>query len=157
MTEVQRIIEEIMSDAGGAPALASSTLLIQAIGAEAYAVAQTEQADAFFRASGKRFAGAVDLKGVSDLSVFEARINGLWERIGWGQAHLEMTEDAVLIRHIGLPPAFHGERDEKGKRAVPLLLAGAYDAFFEALGSGPALHSRVMSWSSDMLELRHGL
>ncbi|MDD3799835.1 MAG: cellulose biosynthesis protein BcsD [Novosphingobium sp.] len=113
------------------------------------------QAHGFFVAIGKRIAALDPLEGIHDASALSMRLNAFWAALDWGQMELELNDDAIVVRHDGLP--LHIAPDPRGHWAALLsgVLEGAYDSWFRALGSGPALKTRA-EWKGEALELRHG-
>ncbi|WP_041558026.1 hypothetical protein [Novosphingobium sp. PP1Y] len=113
------------------------------------------QARGFYLAIGKRFAALEPLEGVTDLAVLSTRTNTFWRTLGWGSVEIEAGAQAIAVRHHHAPLAIPGGNPKHWRPALQALLEGAYDAWFRALGSGPAL-TTVSEWKGDVLELRHG-
>lgn len=130
-------------------------LLAMASASEIWEGASEAQAQAFYAAVGKRMAALEPLEGVSDASVLYARISAFWQALDWGEIELEVGEEAITVRHRDLPVEIAPDPGGHWRRALLSLLEGAYDGWFRALGSGPALHT-VAAWKGDVVELRHG-
>lgn len=131
-------------------------LLTAMMGSEIFASATPVQAEAFFVAIGRRIAALLPVGDISDDAALVARINRLWQALGWGETRLEMTEDALLIRHDAMPETLQGDVDGRWADIAPALLRGAYDSWFRALGAGTDLHTSVLHWRDGTMELRHG-
>jgi len=132
------------------------SLLTAMIGSEVFGTATRGQADAFFGAVGRRIASLLQVADISDGDALMARINRLWRTLGWGEAQLRMTDDAIMIQHVGLPETLQGDVDGRWADMAPPLLRGAYDAWFRALGGGADLHTSVLQWRDGIMEIRHG-
>lgn len=132
-------------------------LMTAMIGSEVYGTATRAQADAFFGAVGRRIASLLQVGDIADADTLMARINRLWQALGWGTAHLQMTEDAILIHHVGLPETLEGDVDGRWSDMAPPVLRGAYDSWFRALGGGDHLHISVIHWRDGVMELRYGV
>lgn len=137
----------------------SCPILLAAIVAEVAAASTPDESEAFFMAVGARIAGLVDLAGVETADDLAARVNAFWGAFGWGEARLDLDERGVAVRHYGFPATLDsGEDDPEGRwlRAGAPVLAGAYARWFHALGSDPALPTRVVAVTAELIELRHG-
>lgn len=131
-------------------------LLTAMIGSEIFATASRVQADAFFAAVGRRIAALLQVGDISDEAAIMSRINRLWQTLGWGETRLEMTENAIMIHHQGLPETLQGDIDGRWADMAPALLCGAYDAWLHALGSAPHIRTSVVRWRGGVMDLRHG-
>lgn len=131
-------------------------LLTSMIGSEVFGTATRGQADAFFGAVGRRIATLLQVDDIADGDALMARINRLWRTLGWGEASLQMTDNAIVIQHLGLPETLQGDVDGRWTDMAPPLLRGAYDAWFRGLGASADLHTSVIQWRDGVMELRHG-
>lgn len=131
-------------------------VLVAMSGAEILESASRAETCGFYAAVGRRIATLIDVAGVSDLDVLAHRINALMGLLGWGRANLEFDETGILVRHRGAPQALEADLAGIWPLLLPALLEGAYDAWFRALGSGPALVTRVLRHDGDRIELHHG-
>ena len=135
--------------------LGGIALLATVTAAEIGESAPPAQARAFFSAIGKRIAALVPLEDVNDVSVLETRINAYWRDLDWGSIELVVGEDAIVVRHTQLPEPVVPDLRHAWQAMLLGVLEGAYDAWFRALGSGPALTTKAQ-WKDDLLEVRHG-
>ena len=124
--------------------------------AEIFASAPPAQARGFYAAVGHRLAAHVDVGLVFDVDALVARINRFWSAMGWGEASLELGDDAIFIRHRGLPEGLDVDVGGHWPTMAAAILEGAYDAWFRALGSDAQLRTRVMEWRDGVVQLRHG-
>ncbi|KUR74692.1 hypothetical protein [Novosphingobium sp. FSW06-99] len=125
--------------------------------AEVFAQASPEAARGFYLAVGRRVAGLVDLAQVHDIDALVERINALWSSCGCGHARISAVETGLKIVHSGAPVLLLGDQDHYWARLFPAMIEGAYDAWFRALGSGPALSTRILRQHGDVIELHHGI
>jgi hypothetical protein len=126
------------------------------------------QSRAFFTAVGRRIAGYCDVSEATGIRRLADQINQFWATLGWGHARLEMVVDAILIHHTGMPQALAGDVAghwpcitssvlEGAPYVSASLLEGAYDTWLRTLGSGPALHTTLVSKHNGLIVLRHGV
>lgn len=137
-------------------ALRPERTLLAALLAEIADASSEEQAAGFFGAVGARIAALMSLDGIEDADELTARINGLWDALGWGQVALDFDDNGIDIHHRDLPALLADDRAPLWHRAAPAVLAGAYHAWFRALGSGVHLSTRVLRVSPQQIALRHG-
>lgn len=131
-------------------------ILTATIGAEILETASRSQADAFFTAVGARLAGLLRVDDIADIDMLVDRINQLWQALGWGNASLEMIDDAIMIRHYAMPTRLSDMIGDRWKDMVPGLLCGAYGRWFRMLGGGADLRTTIMAMDDALIELRHG-
>jgi hypothetical protein len=131
-------------------------ILAAVTAAEVFTSAPQAQAHGFYVAVGRRLAGHIDLALVFDTDMLVARINRFWGAMEWGEAALELGEDAIFIRHSGLPEGMDGDVDGCWPRMATAILEGAYDAWFRALGSDERLSTKLVEWRDGVVRLRHG-
>jgi len=109
----------------------------------------------FYVAVGRRLAATETLDGVDDTAALVGRVNAFWQAKGWGRAEISLDRDAIIVhhRHPPAPPA--GTPVGLWTGMLIAVLEGAYDSWFQRLGSGPTLHTSA-EWKGDSVELRHG-
>lgn len=135
--------------ADGMALLAGS--LADAVGA----AGMTDAAHALYASAGRRMAAAVPLAGVRDVAGFGAAINAFWRSLDWGEAEIVVEPGAFVLRHRHPPRTLPGDGGACWPDMLLALLEGAYDGWFRALGSGPALRTRAR-WCGEIAEIRHG-
>ncbi len=113
------------------------------------------QARGFFHAIGKRMAALETLEGVSEASALTGRINAFWRALDWGEVEIVVGDEAISVVHRDLPNRIAADPQEHWATMLLCVLEGAYDSWFRALGSGPALRT-MAHWKGDAVELRHG-
>lgn len=138
-----------MTGVGGIALLATMTA------AEVAENLPAAQARGFFGAIGRRVAALAPMEDVTEASAVQDRINVFWQDLDWGDIELVIGEDAITVRHYRLPEPVVPDLRHSWQAMLTGVLEGAYDAWFRALGSGPALHTAAQ-WKDDILELRHG-
>jgi len=131
-------------------------ILASVTAAEIFGTAPAPQAHGFYAAVGRRLAGHIDLALVFDTDMLVARINSFWAAMEWGEATLELGEDAIFIQHRGLPDGMDGDIDGCWPKMATAILEGAYDAWFRALGSDEKLATKLVEWRDGVVRLRHG-
>ncbi|WP_150294703.1 cellulose biosynthesis protein BcsD [Sphingobium estronivorans] len=131
-------------------------LLMALTAAEIRDKASPAQARGFYLAVGHRLAAIEPAGDAADLSVLGSRLNRLWSALDWGHVIFHMEDEGIVIRHQGLPPGLDGDMDGLWPELIAAVLEGAYDGWFRALGSGPALHTRRIDFNAGTLDLWHG-
>lgn len=130
-------------------------LLSLSVAAEVFEAVPEAQARGFFLSVGRRIAALETLEGVTDVAALAARLDGFWQALEWGRVEIEPGSDGFLVRHHGLPRNIAPDPQGHWAAMLAAVLESAYDSWFRALGSGPALHTRAR-WNGDALELHHG-
>ena len=132
-----------------------SFVLAAITAAELSEVATPAQVHGFFVATGRRIAAAEPLEGTNDIAELSARINAVWQSLGWGEAEVAFEADAICVSHRGLPVELADGAHGCWRSLALAVLEGAYDGWFRALGSGAALRTAA-AWRGEVIELRHG-
>jgi hypothetical protein len=125
-------------------------------GFEIFANADKSQAKGFFRAVGKRLAEQNPIPAMRDLRELQGAVNAVWGRLGLGEADITLDLQGVLINHHDAPAAIPNDPEFNWGDALASLLVGAYDGWMRAMGSPDALVTRVVSYSANSIEIRHG-
>lgn len=141
--------------AADAPTVETWLPLLTAIIAEVGTSATEDQVHGFFHAVGSRIAALAPVDDIEDADALVDRINALWARLGWGSAAMLIDDAGIDIHHHGVPHMPEGRDDKAWMAAIGPLLQGAYESWFRSMGSGPALRTRVIGQSEDVVELRH--
>jgi hypothetical protein len=123
---------------------------------EIFANAEKTQAQGFFRAVGKRLAEQNPIPAMRDLRELQGAVNAVWARVGLGEAEITLDLQGVLIHHHDAPTTIPYDPEFNWGDALASLLVGAYDGWMRAMGSPDALHTRVLSYSANTVEIRHG-
>jgi hypothetical protein len=123
---------------------------------EAWEVAEPEQAQAFFRAIGRRIARAYPLGEVRSNDEIFAAMNAFWAESGWGRAVLRFAENGLEIVHSDLPLAAPGVEPVRWHDTAVSVLAGIYDHWLGQLGGGEAIRTRVTGSSERGVEFFYG-
>lgn len=142
--------EEVAADSQG------FALLTAVTAAEIWSTASIPQARAFYGAVGKRLAAMEPMDSVTDLTALATRANKLWAALDWGHVIFCMEDEGIAIRHQQLPHALDGDVEGCWPEMIAAVMEGVYDAWFRALGSGPALVTRAMDFNGGVLDLWHG-
>lgn len=130
--------------------------LNQAVVDEVFAQASEEQAVNFFVAVGRRLAGTLVLPDDDRLLSLEQATNGVWQRLGLGHAAWTVNDEGILISHADY--AGNGPvSSSTWPKAAAAVVLGAYASWFEALGDGELLHTRLVQQTSDRIVIHHGL
>lgn len=143
---------------GAVPAPARESggdLLLELFLDEIRSNASEEEEVAFLRAVGVRLAQRFPLSGQGDVDALEEDCNAVFSILGLGTAQIGVAEDALTIRHR----LDRRKADTEGPfvTVLPAILEGAYDAWLRTLGSGPRLHTSIISIAGDTIEFRHGV
>lgn len=123
---------------------------------EVFANATEDQALSFFVAVGARLAASHPLPGNDGLLELEHAINAAWRESGLGRVVLTMEPDGIAIDHIGYA-ATEAAQSPEWPKAAEALLRGAYDAWFDSLGGASALNIKLVSQTSERIQMRYGL
>ncbi|MDF0489602.1 hypothetical protein PX554_15820 [Sphingomonas sp. H39-1-10] len=137
-----------------APANVTS-LLLELLLTEVRETAQPDEELAFLHSVGFQLAARYPLQSSGSLEAVEAELNDLFQHLGLGTVRLSVTKDGIHIRHR-LLPVDGLEQDGAWRGALPRILQGAYDAWLRSLGSGPKLHTTIVSSDGFTFEFRHG-
>lgn len=142
--------DDVISDPKGFALLTALTAT------EIWDNASPVQARGFYIAIGRRLAALEPLEQAVDLSVLASRLNKLWAALDWGHVIFHMEDEGIAIRHQGLPHALDGDLEGLWPDLLSAMMEGAYDSWFRALGSGPALETRRIDFNGGTLDLWHG-
>lgn len=123
---------------------------------EIFANADKSQAKGFFRAVGKRLAEQNPIPAMRDLRELQGAVNAVWGRLGLGEADITLDLQGVLINHHDAPSAIPNDPEFNWGDALAAMLVGAYDGWMRAMGSPEALVTRIVSYSANSIEIRHG-
>jgi hypothetical protein len=123
---------------------------------EIFANAEKQQAQGFFRAVGTRLAQQNPIPAMRDLRELQGAVNAVWARVGLGEADITLDLQGVLIHHHDAPAAIPYDPEFNWSAALSALLVGAYDGWMRAMGSPDALQTRVLTYSENIVEIRHG-
>ena len=123
---------------------------------EIFANAERTQAQGFFRAIGKRLAEHNPIPPMRDLRELQGAVNAVWSRVGLGEAAITLDLQGVLIHHHDAPATIPYDPEFNWRAALPALLLGAYDGWMRAMGSPDALQTRLISFTDNIVEIRHG-
>jgi hypothetical protein len=140
------------STSEGAPGLAAVAAMVIA---EMTETVTPGQARGFFHAIGRRLAAMQPLDDANSTAELTGRINTFWRMLDWGEAELVLERDAIVVRHRYAPRETALVEGNRWPLILLAILEGAYAAWFEQLGSGPALGT-VAEWHGDLVEIRHG-
>jgi len=145
-----------MMDHSTARAPASVTsLLLELLLAEVRETAQPDEELAFHHSIGFQLAARYPLQPTGNLEAVEAELNDVFQQLGLGTVRLSVAKDGIHIRHR-LLPVDGLEQDGAWRAVLPRVLQGAYDAWLRSLGSGPKLHTTIVSNDGFTFEFRHG-
>lgn len=123
---------------------------------EAWEVAAPDQAQAFFRAIGRRIARAYPLGEMRTNDEIFAAMNAFWAESGWGRAVLRFAEHGLQIVHADLPHAPAEMERARWQDTVVAVIAGIYDHWLGQLGGGDAIRTRVVAASERSVEFLYG-
>lgn len=117
--------------------------------------ASEEEEVAFLRAIGVRLARRFPLSGQGEADALEQDCNAVFFALGLGTTQIRVTEDALTIRHC--LDRRRADMETSLATVWPALLEGAYDTWLRTLGSGPRLHTSIVSIADNAIEFRHGV
>lgn len=123
---------------------------------EVFANADRAQAQGFFRAVGQRLAAENPIPAMRDLRELQGAVNAVWSRLGLGEAEITLDLQGVLIHHQDAPATILYDPEFNWSEALAAMLVGAYDGWMRAMGSPDALQTRVVAFSENSIEIRHG-
>ncbi|WCT73313.1 hypothetical protein PQ455_17125 [Sphingomonas naphthae] len=135
---------------------AVTTALVVALLDELAEVAAGSQGRNFLTALGRRIALRHPLAMPTNLVEMEAQLNGVWHLLGWGKTRLLAGQGGIRIVHHDWPAALAGDDTSHWPDAFPILLSGAYHAWFQALGAPDDLVTEVTALNRMAIELHHG-
>ncbi|GAA5235281.1 cellulose biosynthesis protein BcsD [Verticiella sediminum] len=92
---------------------------------------------------GTRFASAHPLPAARTIADASQAMSACWDAQGWGWVDLEEHADHLLIRHYCSP--LRAAFGQEHLHWTPAFLEGAYQQWFQALGSGSALRVQQSS------------
>lgn len=125
--------------------------------AEIAGAASEQQLRGFFLAVGRKLAALRPADDIDDIEALVERMNGLWDSLGWGQVALEVDDEGIDLFHLGMPTTLEGDNAGIWPAIAPVILEGAYDAWFRHMGSGERLSTRLLRQVEGRIELRHGI
>jgi hypothetical protein len=124
---------------------------------EIAATATDEQMSGFFLSIGKRLAASYPTGNVRELERLTQHANLVWQAFNWGHVRFDMDDEGIDIFHEDLPRSLEGDAQGLWSRAAPLILQGAYDAWFRQVAGGGRLSTSIQRHEAGRVELRHGI
>jgi len=135
----------------------SLALLVAMLLQEMRDSASDEEAHGFFRAIGMRMAQGFVLPEVEQIDRLAGAMNEVWRALDWGHVLIDPVEDGIRIVHFDAPVRMPEDEGGLWPAALTSLLEGVYDGWFRSLGSGPKLHTTLISRTAEKLEFHHGV
>lgn len=123
---------------------------------EVWEVADAEQAEAFFRSTGRRIGRAYPLGEVRSNDEILSSMNAFWAESGWGRTALRFADTGLEIVHSGLPSPPPGVELARWRETAICVLAGIYDHWLGQLGGSDSIRTRVTGSSARGVDFFYG-